>query len=162
MRCSRCGMENGNMVKFCTNCGAPVQQNVQPYNYRNQAGNPYMMKPQKKSPVLFILVGIVAVMFLVVAGTGIFLAVKAKQAYDEEKMQESYYNFKVRNPDGTVRNYNEEYDPNANSYDSTEEQKSIGGKMVQDIIDTYNSTGEEEESSEYDNLGSPWDRELLK
>jgi len=77
--CSNCG---SNVVgQFCPQCGTPLaQQPAAPYP---QAVAPPASVPNKKSPVVWILVGcfgLIVIAGLIAIATGMFIAHKAKQA----------------------------------------------------------------------------------
>jgi hypothetical protein len=77
--CTNCGSNVTD--QFCPRCGTPLaQQPAAPYP---QAGPPPASVPNKKSPVVWILVGcvgLIAIAGLIAVATGLFVVHKAKQA----------------------------------------------------------------------------------
>lgn len=170
MVCRFCGAELKNGGRFCVNCGAPVdtvnampgqngpaQQGMPQYN-NVPPGNAVYLAPnrggfgntpkKKKSPVPFIIIG--AAVLVVIIGIVVVSSII------REKRRADIYNDYINN-----LHTKDELDQMMQEYENEEtpEKKSIGGTMVENVIDSYNGEGaedDEEFQEKLKNSSSPW------
>lgn len=86
MYCSKCGAENTDEAKFCKNCGAVLEENVEE-SIEESIQEPDQATGKKKKKKLWILLTTVIILMAVVCG--IFFAMKAV----EEKKAQDYQNY---------------------------------------------------------------------
>ena len=145
MICRCCGAELTNGGRFCVSCGAPVDTvNAMPGQYSQV---PQGIK-KKKSPVPFIIIG--------AAVLAVIIGIVVVSAIIREKRRAEIYNNYINNFHTKEEVYQmmQEYEN-----EETPETKSIGGTMVEGVINSYNGEGyedDEEFQEKLKNSSSPW------
>ena len=143
---------NGNLNM---NQGMPPYTNQMPNMNQGMPPYPNQMYNQgyvqkKKSPVLFIVLGVVAFLLIGIVVVGVVAYNIIKNEYEREMAASDYYDFYVRSYD------DDGSDPvQSNPYDDLDD--TIGGSVVKGVIDNYNST-DEDEGLEWNVGNSPWNQ----
>ena len=141
MFCSSCGAQIGDNSKFCASCGAMIWAGTQK---PMPQGNVTVTGKKKKTP--FIILGAVAL--VVIAAVIITVVIRNRT---RPYIDESMYNFHTK----------DEFNQMMQEYENEEspENKSIGGTMVENVINSYNGEGNEDDEEfqeKLKNSSSPW------